>query len=102
MKSAALSGGGAKAGSQEESVGAHHSAKRPRLQAPTINDLRFRRVVERVYRLGPRVVAELLVELDADPQLVERYAELDRFPRVTLHAVGADSFPPVPLHSVQR
>lgn len=60
---------------------------------PVASDLRFQRAVERVHRLGPRVVAELLAELDTDLRRVEQYAGLDRFSPATLHTIGADRWP---------
>ncbi len=59
----------------------------------TINTLRFRRAVERVHRLGPRVVGELLIEAGASLDRVERFADLDRFPPDVLNAIGADRWP---------
>jgi hypothetical protein len=62
-----------------------------------LSDLRFRRDVERVHRLGPRVLAELLGELGGKyligtpiEALVREYAKLDLG---TLCALGGDSFP---------
>ncbi len=56
--------------------------------------LRFRRAVERVHRLGPRVVGELLTEAGADLHRIERFAALDRFPSTFLNEIGADRWPP--------
>ena len=56
---------------------------------------RFARAVDRVHRLGPRVVGELLVELGAPLDRVERFADLDRFPPALLNVIGADRWPPV-------
>jgi len=67
----------------------------------TVHALRFQRDVEAVHRLGPRAVAELLLELkngaDLDDRLA-RYAELDP---ATVRALGADRFPPHPLSVVR-
>ena len=60
----------------------------------TINSLRFRRAVERVHRLGPRVVCELLTEAGASLDRVERFASLDRYPSTFLSEIGADRWPP--------
>ena len=62
--------------------------------AVTVDALRFRRAVERVHGLGPRVVGELLADAGVDPDLIERYADLDRFPPAVLNAIGADRWPP--------
>lgn len=60
----------------------------------TVNSLRFRRAVERVHRLGPRVVGELLSEAGVALDRVERFASLDRFPSTFLSEIGADRWPP--------
>lgn len=74
--------------------------------AETVADLRFRRQVERIHALGPRVIAELLAELGAErsimtliDQKVSTYTELD--PKV-LTAASGDRFPPAPIYEVQR
>ncbi len=76
-------------------------------------DLRFRRQVERVHRLGPRAVGELLQEIGADRSCLtaietalERYTGLDcdvvaagganHLPAVPIHAVSGDDLPPSP------
>ncbi len=73
----------------------HWCGPSPRRQGrtPSLNDPRFRRMVERVVALGPRTVAELLIELGADLHRVERYADLDRFSPGILHIIGADHWP---------
>jgi hypothetical protein len=65
-------------------------------------DLRFRRAVEQLHRLGPRPLHEMLVELGTSRLIrteierqVERYAALD--PHI-LCQLGGDRFPPPPLH----
>ena len=60
----------------------------------SINNLRFRRAVERVHRLGPRVVGELLIEAGVALERVEIYAALDRYPAGFMHDIGADTWPP--------
>jgi hypothetical protein len=64
------------------------------------DDVRFRRNVERVHGLGPRVLAEMLEELGRTSlhmttieQMVAFYAPID--PAV-LSALGACKFPPRP------
>ena len=59
-----------------------------------LNFLRYRCAVERVHRIGPRAVTELLAEADVPLDLIERYAGLDRFSATTLNIIGADRFPP--------
>ena len=61
--------------------------------------LRRQRHIEQLHRLGPRVLAELLAEIERHhPEIVDdidrrlaRYAELD--PEI-LRALGGDRFPP--------
>jgi hypothetical protein len=67
-------------------------------------ELRFRHAVERLHRLGPRPLYEMLVEVGASRLIrteierqVERYAALDR---AILHTVGGNRFPAAPLHLV--
>ena len=74
--------------------------------ADVVADLRFRRRVERLHRLGPRAVGELLAELAAARSImtaIDRklatYVELDL---EGLEAVGGDKFWPVPLREVTR
>ncbi len=55
---------------------------------------RFARAVGRVHALGPRALGELLTELGAPLDRVERYASLDRFPPSFLHQIGADTWAP--------
>jgi hypothetical protein len=61
-----------------------------------ICDLEFRRNVRAVLRLGERVLAELLVEIDTDPHDITgklaRYAAIDP---ASLHLAGGHRFPPV-------
>ena len=69
--------------------------------AEIVASLRFRRKVEQVHSLGPRVTAELLAEIGAERNIrtvidnkLERYAALD--PKAVA-AAGADDFWPSPL-----
>ena len=57
-------------------------------------DPRYRRAVERLHNLGPRVLAEILIEIGADLTEIERFARLDRLPAELLEAVGAGRWPP--------
>jgi hypothetical protein len=73
-------------------------------QAAVIVRLRRRRQIERIWRLGPRVVFELIDEIDRRhglsdylDQRLARYAGLDR---LSLAAVGADRFVCLPVHTV--
>ncbi len=65
-----------------------------------LTDIRRRRQIEAIHRLGPRVVGELLVEIadlaDLDIAL-EKYARLDGD---AVRALGADQFSPNPLTKV--
>ena len=74
--------------------------------AEAVADLRFRRQVQRLCRLGPRVVGELLAELGAERGIqtvidrkLDTYAEFDL---AALEVTGGDRFWPVPTHEVQR
>ena len=74
------------------------------IAAVVVADLRFRRQVERVHLLGPRVTAELLAELGAErsimtliDQKLDTYAELEP---EALEAAGGDGFWQPPLREV--
>ena len=74
--------------------------------AEIVADLRFRRAVERLYRKGPRVIAELLAELGAERSITTIIEnKLDRFGQIddeALRATGGDRFTPSPPHEVKR
>ena len=70
-----------------------------------VEDLKFRRDVERLHRLGPRVLYELLVEIGEQrlcrtfiEQCVQRYSAIDPD---HLAAFDGDTFPRPPLHGLQ-
>ncbi len=72
--------------------------------APVVADLQFRRDVERLHRLGPRALYELLTEIGEQrlcrtyiEQRVQRYAEIDPD---HLAAIEGDTFPRPPLWEV--
>ncbi len=74
--------------------------------AEVVADLRRRRHVQQVHRLGDRVFGELLAEIGAERGIMtiidrklERYARLDP---ETLQVTGGDTFSPVPIHEVRR
>ena len=74
--------------------------------AEIVARLRFRRQVERVHRLGPRVLGEMLAELGAERSIMtvidkklDRYVQLDP---EALEVAGADGFWQPPLHVVPR
>ena len=74
--------------------------------AQVVADLRFRRQVLRLHRLGPRAIAEFLAEIGAEravmtviDQKLDTYAELDP---ETLEVVGGADFSLVPVHEVRR
>ena len=96
----------------DNSDGSKHSPDHPPPQglipiaAEIVANLKFRRQVERLHRLGPRSMAELLAEIGAErsittiiDQKLDRYAELDP---EALAAASADDFWPAPLHEVPR
>ncbi len=74
--------------------------------AEVVADLRFRRQVERVHLLGPRVTAELLAEIGAErsiqtviDQKLDHYAELDP---AALEVTGGDRFWAVPIREIRQ
>ena len=76
------------------------------IAAEIVADLRFRRLVQRLHRLGPRVLSELLAELGAErgiQTIIDRklttYVDLD--PKA-LQATGGDGFWPVPVREVRQ
>ena len=69
-----------------------------------VEDLKFRRNVERLHRLGPRAVCELLAEIGEQQlcrtfieQRVQRYSKIDPD---HLAALDGDTFPRPPLYEV--
>ncbi len=76
------------------------------IAAEVVADLRFRRQVQQVHRLGDRVLGELLAEIGAErgiqtviDQKLDRYVQLDP---EAIEAAGGDDFWPAPLHEVRR
>ncbi len=76
------------------------------IAAEIVADMRFRREVKRLHRLGPRVLAELLAEIAAERGIrvlverkIDKYAELDP---ETLHVTGGNDFSPTPIHKVHQ
>lgn len=74
------------------------------IAAEIVQDLAFRRKVQRLHAKGPRIIAELLAELGAErglgtaiDQIVDHYLELDD---AALDATNGRDFPPNPLHEV--
>ncbi len=74
--------------------------------AEVVADLAFRRKVQRLHGLGPRVVGELLAEIAAERGIrvlierkVDKYTELE--PAV-LEAAGGDRLWPVPVREVRQ
>ena len=72
--------------------------------AEVVASLKFRRQVEHLHRLGPRVVCELLAEIGAErsiqtliDQKIDAYAALKP---EALEATGGDGFWPAPLRKV--
>ncbi len=69
-----------------------------------IADLRRHRHVQQIYRLGPRAIDALLIEIGAERSImtlierkIERYAGLDVD---ALELTGGDRFPIPPIHVV--
>ncbi len=74
--------------------------------AEVVASLKFRRQVEHLHRLGPRVVGELLAEIGAErsiqtliDQKINIYAGLTS---EALEATDGGGFWPAPLREVQR
>ncbi len=70
------------------------------------DDVRFRRQVEHLHRLGPRATAELLAEIGVERSIMtiidrklDRYVDLDP---ATVEEVGGGEFWPAPLREVPR
>ena len=74
--------------------------------AEIASDLWFRRQVERLHRLDPRVTAELLAEIGAErgiQTIIDRKIDIyTRLDPEALEATGATDFWPEPLHVVPR
>ncbi len=75
------------------------------IAAEVVADMKFRRQVLRLHRLGPRITAELLAEIGAErgittiiDQKMEKYINIDP---AALEATGGDQFPAVPIHAVR-
>ncbi len=73
--------------------------------AEVVASLKFRRQVEHLHRLGPRVVGELLAEIGAERSIqtlidrkIDTYAALNP---EALEATGGDDFWPPPLWKVR-
>ena len=71
-----------------------------------IADLRRQRHVQKLHRLGPRVIDALLIEIGAERGIttlverkIEKYAALDID---TLELVGGDRFPGQPIYLVPQ
>ena len=74
--------------------------------AEMLADMRFRRKVHHLRRLGDRALTEFLAELGAERSIqtvidskLDRYVGLDP---EALAATGGGDFPPVPIHEVQQ
>ena len=74
--------------------------------AEVVADLRFRREVKRLHRLGDRVLGEMLAHLGAKhsiqtsiEQTVEHFVEIEP---EALDAAGGNRFWPAPLYKIRR
>ena len=71
---------------------------------PALRDLRFRRHVELLHRLGPRAVNEYLVEVGAARSirnfLEDRIADFADLDAGVLAALGGGKLPASPIHRV--
>ena len=69
-----------------------------------IRQLRFEREVLHLHQLGPRPVAELLLELghahDLAGDIEARLARFSRLDPATVRSLGGDRFPLPPIHAV--
>ena len=83
-----------------------HHTKSGSDPAEIVGRLPFQRKVERVHRLGPRVLGEMLAELGAERSIMTIIDQkIDRFIKLnpeTLQATGGGDFPPVPIHGVRQ
>ncbi len=75
---------------------------RPISQVAMVADLRFRRQVEHLHRLGPRAIGELLCEVAGGKDLDRALEPYQRLTPDLLKALGGNRFPPVPIHEVRR
>ena len=73
-----------------------------KVAASVVGDMKFRRQVERLHRLGPRVTAEFLAEIAAErgigtviDQKLATYVDLDV---AAIEAAGGERFWSTPLH----
>ena len=63
-------------------------------------NLRLQRAVERLYRLGPRPVMELLVEVAGGADLDTALATYARLDPEVVRSLDGDRFPAAPIHKV--
>ena len=82
------------------------AARNKLIAAVVVGDLRFRRQVEHLHRLGPRATAELLAEIGVERSImtiIDRklatYAGLDP---AAVEAIGGGDFWPAPLREVPQ
>ncbi len=77
-----------------------------KVAAEVVADLRFRRQVQQLHDLGPRIVAELLAEIAAERgiativnQKLDTYVDLDP---TAIEAAGGDGFWTVPFREARN
>ena len=96
---------GAQVVNQHNSSGALNKPKRAGAQAAKlISDVRFRRRVQHLERLGNRVVGELLAKLAAEHDCaveIERFIDAAIEHEDAIKAFGFDRWPPLPMRIVR-
>lgn len=80
------------------------AARNKLIAAVVVGDLRFRRQVEHLHRLGPRATAELLAEIGVERSITtiidSKLAAYAGIEPEALEAAGGDKFWLVPIHVV--
>ena len=81
------------------------AAPKSMVAADVVADVKFRRQVEHLHRLGPRAVAELLAEIGAECSIMtlvdQKLTTYTGLNPTALEAAGGDTFWPVPLREAR-